>query len=162
MRQKNIAYLILGGNLGNRKENLASAITYIQRLGQIIAFSGIYETAAWGRENLPSYYNQVLALQTSLSAEKLLEQLLLIEQKLGRVRKEKYDARTMDIDILLYNTDVIDKEYLKIPHPLMAERRFVLVPLCEIAAGYTHPIYQKTIQFLLENCVDKLEVKQIK
>lgn len=157
-----IAYLLLGGNLGNRKENLAEARRLIEgNCGTISQQSSLYETAAWGKTDQPAFLNQALEVQTKLTAHKLLSQLLKIEKEIGRVRKEKYGPRLIDIDVLLYNNEILKESALTIPHPELQNRRFALGPLSEIAANYIHPIFKKTISQLLILCPDKLLITKL-
>lgn len=157
----NIVYLLTGGNVGNRAQYLQESASLIEaQCGKIVRRSSLYETAPWGKTDQAAFLNQALELSTPLSANQLMEQLLLIEQKIGRKRMEKYGPRTIDIDILLFNHDIIDNPLVTVPHPQMANRRFVLEPLQEIAADYVHPVLQKTIRQLLQNCPDLLPVKK--
>lgn len=156
----NTVFLITGGNLGNREQNLEMARDMIGKsCGKIMEMSALYETAAWGKTDQPSFLNQVLKINTPLAAAELLEQVLNIEKQAGRKRNEKYGPRTIDIDILFFNKEVITGSSLVIPHPQLQNRRFVLVPLAEIAPGFKHPVLQKTIAELLAVCPDRLEVK---
>lgn len=156
------AYLLIGGNLGNRKENLSKATGLIRKqCGVVINSSSLYETAAWGMAEQPSFLNQVLEISTSLDAKQLMRRILKIENMMGRVRKEKFGPRTIDIDILFYQNEIHDLLFLKIPHPELQNRRFVLVPLAEINSELQHPVLKKTIAELLEECPDNLEVKKI-
>lgn len=156
------AYLLIGGNLGNRKENLSKATGLIRKqCGVVINSSSLYETAAWGMAEQPSFLNQVLEISTSLDAKQLMRRILKIENMMGRVRKEKFGPRTIDIDILFYENEILDLLFLKIPHPELQNRRFVLVPLAEINSELQHPVLKKTIAELLEECPDNLEVKKI-
>src|SRR6478609_940980 len=124
----NKAYLLTGGNLGNRSENLLTAYNYIEQYcGEIVRKSSVYETAAWGLEDQPDFYNQVLFINTELTAHKLIETLLRIENIMGRERVVKMGPRTIDIDILFFNGDIINEPTLVIPHPRMQNRRFVLM-----------------------------------
>jgi 2-amino-4-hydroxy-6-hydroxymethyldihydropteridine diphosphokinase len=158
----NKAYLLTGGNIGNRKETLAKAFILIrQYCGNISGISSIYETAAWGKNDQPFFLNQALEIHTDLQPRQLLRQLLKIEKQIGRVREEKYGPRIIDIDILFYNDEVHNYPLLKLPHPEIQNRRFVLVPLAEIAAEFIHPVLKKTIEELLAICPDKLEVSRI-
>lgn len=129
--------------------------------GQIVDRSGIYETAAWGNTNQPPFLNQAFLLQTDLSAENLLRKIMGIEQEMGRIRTEKYGPRIIDIDILFYNRDIIRLPELIVPHPEIQNRRFALVPLAQIAPGFIHPLLNKSITQLLEECPDTLEVQRL-
>lgn len=158
----NNVYLLTGGNIGDRLQNLEEACELIEKkAGKVITRSSIYETAAWGMTDQASFLNQVLCITTPLAAEELLQELLAIELKLGRRRTEKMGPRTIDIDILFYGNEVISSSELEVPHPRMASRRFVLTPLDEIAAHFVHPVLHKTIHELLQECPDELEVKRL-
>jgi len=158
----NSAYLITGGNMGQRDEQLAYAARLIEeRCGIIIDRSSLYETAAWGKTDQSSFLNQALVLETTLSARDLLNEILYIESLMGRDRVEKYGPRIIDIDIIFFNHQIIKEDGLIIPHPEMAKRRFVLEPLNQVIPAYIHPIYYKTVTELLEQCDDKLPVKKI-
>lgn len=153
-------YLLLGTNLGDRAINLANAINLAAEQGVVIkAVSAIYETAAWGIEEQPGFLNQVLEVETTLSAEELLKTILAIELEMGRVRIQKWGERLIDIDILYYHDQVIDSPELTVPHPEIQSRRFTLVPLVELAAEELHPVLQKTQAELLAVCPDGLEVR---
>lgn len=156
------SYLLIGGNLGNRKENLSTAVSMInEQCGTVIRLSSIYETEAWGNTDQPSFLNQALEISTSLNARQLMRKVLKIEEEMGRVRKEKLGPRIIDIDILFFENEIHGLRFLKIPHPEMQNRRFVLVPLAEINSTLQHPVFKKTIAELLEECPDNLEVKKI-
>lgn len=155
------AYLLIGGNLGSREQNLSNAISLLNTVGNITATSSVYETAAWGVENQPSFLNQALGLQTKLQPQQLMAQLLLIEQQLGRVRGQKFGPRLVDIDILLMDDVLLQCETLTIPHPSLHLRNFALTPLAEIAGNIIHPVFNKTITELLNECPDRLDVKKI-
>ena len=156
------AHLLIGGNLGDRKENLLTAITLIkEQCGSLTRSSSVYETEAWGKTDQPSFLNQALEISTTLNARQLIRRILKIEKDMGRVRKEKLGPRIIDIDILLFGNEIHDLRFLKIPHPEMQNRRFVLVPLAEIDPTLQHPVLKKTIAELLEECPDNLEVKKI-
>ena len=155
----NKVYLLTGGNLGDREANLQQARNLIeQSAGTLVAFSHIYETAAWGITDQAAFLNQVLLLQTECNPHDLLKNLLAIEEQMGRKRLVKFGPRIVDIDILFYNNEIIKSENLLIPHPEIQNRRFVLVPLNEIATDFIHPIFNKTIRELLNVCKDPLEV----
>lgn len=158
----NIAFLLTGSNLGNRKDTLGKAKEYIAlQCGDILSISSLYETAAWGNTNQPPFYNQALKIETALTARQLMRRLLKIEKLMGRVRKEKYGPRIIDIDLLLFNNEVHNYQLLKLPHPEMQNRRFALMPMAEIEATIIHPVLKKTITQLLQECRDDLEVKKV-
>jgi 2-amino-4-hydroxy-6-hydroxymethyldihydropteridine diphosphokinase len=158
----NIAYLLTGGNMGDREESLQKALALIeQHCGDLISLSSIFETQAWGNTDQPSFFNQAMAIQTELTPCRLLRRVLKIETQMGRIREEKYGPRIIDIDILFYNDEVHNYPRLKIPHPEIQNRRFVLVPMVEIAPDFIHPVLKKTITQLLAVCPDKLEVSRI-
>jgi 2-amino-4-hydroxy-6-hydroxymethyldihydropteridine diphosphokinase len=157
----NTAYLLIGGNLGDRAAYLEQAVKEIEALcGSITRISSIYETAAWGNTKQPAFYNQAIQLTTPLPPETLLEQLLAIEIEMGRVRTQKYGPRTIDLDILMIDDNVIDTLALTIPHPELHNRRFALLPLAEIAPSLFHPILDKSVSELLVNCPDTLDVQK--
>jgi 2-amino-4-hydroxy-6-hydroxymethyldihydropteridine diphosphokinase len=157
----NKAYLLIGGNMGSREGYLSAATEQIgQHCGPIQSVSSMYQTAAWGLEDQDAFLNQVLEIDTRLDAKTLLQQILLIEEALGRKRDVKYGPRIIDIDILFFNDDVVKTDSLTIPHPQMQNRRFVLEPLAEIAPGKVHPFLHKTVATLLAECPDKLAVQK--
>ncbi|PZP48483.1 MAG: 2-amino-4-hydroxy-6-hydroxymethyldihydropteridine diphosphokinase [Pseudopedobacter saltans] len=158
----NRAYLLIGGNMGDRKANLKRACDEIaERCGTIVAQSSIYETAAWGLEDQPDFYNQAIILDTGILPERLMQMLLDIETIMGRKRLEKMGPRIIDIDILFIEDQLFNTNILKSPHPLMAQRRFALEPLAEIASDARDPFTHKKIATLLEECTDPLEVHKI-
>ena len=156
-------YLLLGSNLGDRFQLISDAIEKIgERIGSIVATSSIYETEPWGKTDQPGFLNVALAVDTTLSATEVLTAALEIEQELGRVRIEKWGARLMDIDIILYDNQVIDLTgQLQVPHPEMHRRKFVLEPLNEIAGAVIHPIINKSISSLLIELNNGLLVAKI-
>ena len=157
-----IAYLLLGSNLGDREKYLSDALGLAElRLGKISACSSLYCTASWGRHDQPDFLNQVIALETRLSPESLLDEILTIENELGRERNEKWGSRKIDIDILLFGNEIIARPELKIPHQFLHERRFCLEPLCEIAPGLIHPIFGRKMSELLTELSDNLSVKKL-
>lgn len=150
------AFLSLGSNLGDRLANLKRAIEKIEEPSQIMVtkVSPVYETEPVGRENQGWFLNLVLQVETSLEPFALLERLSSIEDQMGRKREKRWDSRNIDLDILLYDTRMVDSERLTIPHPRMHERRFVLVPLAQIAPKLLHPRLKKNIEELLVCCRD--------
>ncbi len=161
MTAMNKAYLLVGGNLGDRENYLAAARKEIEKVcGVISRQSSLYQTAAWGLEEQAPFLNQALAVETRLHAEELLQSILQIEERLGRKREIKYGPRIIDIDILLFNDEVIHKEGLTVPHPELQNRRFALAPLNEIAPTLQHPALKKSIAELLRICPDKLDVQK--
>jgi len=157
----NKAFLLIGANVGNREKNLDTAKKLIeQHCGVIRNSSSIYETAAWGKTDQPSFLNQVLEIETELNAKQLMRSILKLEGLMGRERKEKYGPRIIDIDILLFNDEQYDYSFLKIPHPEIQNRRFALIPLAEIAPDLRHPVLKKSILQLLKVCRDELSVKK--
>ena len=158
----NTAYLLAGSNMGNRTAYLQQATKIIEeQCGSIIARSHIYETAAWGVLDQPSFYNQALAVQTQLPPEQLMQTLLNIEATIGRLRVQKMGPRIIDLDVLLIDDLVLNTALLTVPHPHLTERRFALAPLAEIAPALIHPIAGKTITELLAVCSDMLPVQQL-
>jgi 2-amino-4-hydroxy-6-hydroxymethyldihydropteridine diphosphokinase len=159
----NYVFLGLGTNLGDREALINKSLEHItESVGPVIASSGIYETEPWGFESGTDFLNLVVQVHTDLNPAKLLKTLAIIENQLGRKRgNSKYISRTIDIDILLYGNRVINRSDLKIPHPLIQERRFVLVPLCDLAPELVHPVLNKTFAALLKECRDDRNVKKI-
>jgi|LakMenEpi03Aug12_release.lakeMendotaPanAssembly.Ray.scaffolds.fasta_scaffold114101_2 2-amino-4-hydroxy-6-hydroxymethyldihydropteridine diphosphokinase len=157
----NTAYLLTGSNLGESASQLTLANQYIsQKCGKIITQSAVYQTAPWGNQDQPFFLNQAIKLATELEPEALMQELLHIETLMGRIRTIKYGPRVIDLDILFFNDLIINKPMLQLPHPAMAERRFVLVPMAEIAPTQVHPVYNKTIQNLLIDCRDSSDVQK--
>ncbi|MDP4222862.1 MAG: 2-amino-4-hydroxy-6-hydroxymethyldihydropteridine diphosphokinase [Bacteroidota bacterium] len=158
------AFLGLGTNLGDREEFLHKALDLIGRsAGRIDSLSDIYETEPWGFQSENNFLNMVIRIRTKLGPSALLQRLQSIEDQLGRDRdrdSKSYISRTIDIDILLLGNKVINKADLIIPHPMIGDRKFVLVPLCDIAPNLIHPVLNKTFAELLEECKDEREVKR--
>jgi 2-amino-4-hydroxy-6-hydroxymethyldihydropteridine diphosphokinase len=154
-------FLLLGSNLGDRRQVLAAAREAIaEQAGSIVLQSAVYETEPWGITDQPAFLNQVLEITTSLLPEDLLRIVLNIEHDLGRVRYERWGARVIDIDILYFGQTIIDSARLTLPHPRIQDRRFVLAPLVEIAPDFMHPLLQKTSVQLLKECPDTSEVSK--
>lgn len=157
-------YLLLGGNLGDKRQVFSETTRLLsERMGPITGQSHLYETEPWGFESDDLFWNQALELSVELSAMEVLEKCQQIEKEIGRIRKaQQYDSRIIDIDILFYGNEIVELPGLVIPHPRIGERKFVLVPLNEIAAGLIHPVNQKSISQLLEECPDPLKVEKVK
>ncbi len=158
----NRAYLITGGNLGNRAANLARALQLIGReAGSIVAASALYETEAWGKTDQPAFLNQAVIIDTLLTPQALLHLLLNIEKEIGRIRHQKWDARLIDIDMIFYNDIILNEPDLTLPHPFFHERRFALTPMQEIASDFVHPVLKQTVSKLLQACPDPLAAHRI-
>ena len=163
MKIQRITYLSLGANQGNKLENLQNAIHLIaDKIGAIQKISSVYKTPSLGFEG-EDFFNIVVKVSTYLPPETLMNTLLSIENELGRKKtpKEGYKNRNIDIDILLFDDEIIFSKNIIIPHPRMLERKFVLVPLAEIAKNTFHPIEKKRIHICLENCTDTSEISLI-
>lgn len=151
-------FLLTGSNLGNRRRQLKNALIELEKcVGPIQQASAVYETEAWGKEGLPPHLNQAILIHTLLEPLELLETIHAIEEKLGRIRQEKWGVRVIDIDIIYFDSQVINLPSLTIPHPLMQERNFVLFPLSEIAPDFSHPLLLKTNKELLHLSSDPLK-----
>ncbi len=151
----------LGGNLGDVKKTLLETIELIStKIGKIHSTSSVYQTQAWGVEDQPSFLNQVVVAETALTPLEVLDCCLEIEQELGRdrINGTKWGERVIDVDVLFYASLLIDLPTLKVPHPHIQDRNFVLVPLMEIAPDFVHPQLKKTPQELKEVSTDKMTV----
>lgn len=159
----NVAFLCVGGNMGDRLANILEAKRQLLGMGcKMEAESGIYQTKAWGIEEAPDYYNQMLKIGTDKKGAELMTTLLDIEKSMGRIRSDNRNAsRTLDMDILFFNNEIIKSELLEVPHPRLHLRRFVLEPLNEIASELIHPVLNKTIHELLIECTDTSAVKRV-
>lgn len=157
-------YFLLGGNLDDREKILSEAISKMKLdVGELIRVSSIYETEPWGFKHESNFLNQVVVLESKLSAIKILDRTQQIEKDLGRVRKKnQYSERTIDIDILFYDNLVISTDRLMIPHPRIQERAFALVPLLDVASDLIHPVEMRSIKELYANCPDRMDVKKFK
>jgi 2-amino-4-hydroxy-6-hydroxymethyldihydropteridine diphosphokinase len=145
-----LAYLALGSNLGDPVGHLRAALDELDRaVGRLIAVSGAYETEPVGLTDQPRFLNAVCALETALEPRELLVAMLKIETDQGRVRTVKNGPRTLDLDLLIYESRVIDEPGLAVPHPRMGERAFVLVPLAEIAPNLLHPVTGQSVREML-------------
>ncbi len=153
--------LLLGSNLGERSENLTVALNeLIMEKVHLIERSSVYESQPWGISEQPWFLNLVIEVETSLSPSALLRTCLGIEQKMGRVRKEKWGERLIDIDILYYGNQVINEDELVVPHPGISDRRFTLMPLAEKWPNLIHPVLDKTQKEMLIDASDPLIVKK--
>ena len=153
-------FLALGTNLGDREANLRQAKHLLASRVKVEQESVIYITPPWGYADQPEFLNQVIKVRTCLNPSKLLKALKSIENKMGREKTIRYGPRLIDLDILFYGQRVVQKKNLCIPHPRLHERAFVLVPLCEIAPDFTHPIFKKTARDLLAH-VDTQGVRRL-
>ena len=163
MNNQNQVILSLGSNLGNRLENIQLATKFIhQTIATVVKVSSLYETPSWGFDSEP-FYNCALVLQTSKNAEQILDEVLELETKLGRVRnnEEGYQSRVIDIDVITYNEEIIDTERLKVPHPHMQNRKFVLLPMRDLNLDWRHPILQKYLPELVQLAEDKSNCKVV-
>lgn len=163
MKIQRLTYLSLGSNQGRKLNNLQEAIFEIaESIGAIHKISSVYKTDSWGFKG-DDFYNICIAVSTYLPPEELLKNILNIEAKLGRKRKQnkKYTNRKIDIDILLFDDEIIFSKNIIIPHPRMLDRKFVLVPLAEIAGSTLHPIEKKTLNICLNNTIDTSEIHKI-
>lgn len=148
--------------MGNSNKQVITAKKYIEgKIGRITRESSLYQTAAWGNTDQPDFINQVIIAETRLEAGETMNIILNIEEKMGRIRTVKNASRVIDIDILFFNKDIIQTPTLTVPHPFIRERRFVLVPLNELSPLFIHPVLNKRIKQLLNECADELVVKKI-
>lgn len=147
--------------MGNIKNNMIAAAKHIhKRIGKINRRSAYYQTAAWGNTNQPDFLNQVLVVETKMTAPDVMKEILQIEKEMGRIRTVKNAPRVIDIDILFYDKAIVAEDNLIIPHPHISSRRFVLTPLNELVPGFKHPVMKKTIHQLFLQCKDLLEVRK--
>ncbi len=162
MMTEHIAYLLLGTNLGNRTENLSKATSAIRMfLGRVEEQSHVYETEPWGRPHQPNFYNQAIKIHTPCSPLETLHLIKQVEFLLGRDSSDRWSPRVIDIDILFFDEIAIESPLLTIPHPHIADRRFTLEPLKEIAPDLQHPALHKTITELYLECTDHLKVAAV-
>lgn len=158
----NSVFISLGGNLGNTREIFKNVYAEIEKkVGPILKKSSIYKTAAWGPIPQPDFLNQVILLSTERMPENVMSILLGIEKSLGRIREERWGPRVIDLDILFYEDQIHSSAHLQVPHPEIANRKFVLIPLVEIAAEKIHPMSQKTMSELLAETADTSDVSRL-
>lgn len=155
--------ILLGGNLGDRVEIMKKTINLLNRnLGILKNESAFYETEAWGFESDNLFLNKVVVFDTELNPKEALSVCQSVEQQLGRLRhKERYSSRNIDVDILFFDNIILDSLSLTIPHPRIQLRRFVLKPLLELDPDYVHPVLNKSIRTLLNECTDTSMVEKI-
>ena len=157
MKSQHQVVLSLGTNQGNRLANIENCIQLIhQEVGTVIKISKLYETPSWGFDS-DAFYNCVLILHSFMSASSILNKILNIEKKLGRIRNttQEYQSRIIDIDLIAFNEEIIENENLQVPHPLMHNRNFVLLPMLDLNLNWIHPVYHKRVAELLEISPDK-------
>ena len=155
-------FILIGSNLGERELLVTQACRMMgERCGELVAKSRLYESEPWGFEAEHWFLNQVVEVKTTMQPDELMKTLLSIERELGRDRSvphEGYVSRPMDLDILYYGEKIVDTEMVKAPHPRLHERRFTLLPLCDVAPDLVHPVLKKTNRQLLELCRDNGKV----
>jgi len=163
MKSQHQIVLSIGSNQGNRLENIESCIALIhQEVGTVIQVSKLYETPAWGFES-DAFYNCALLLHSTSSAQKILNQILKVEKQLGRIRSNQqgYQSRIIDVDLIVFDDEIIDSEKLQVPHPLMQNRKFVLMPMQDLKLNWKHPVFQKSISELIANTPDESVCKVV-
>ena len=154
-------YLSLGSNIGDRKDNLLKALAMISsRGGEITKISSLYESEPWGYQSCHQFLNAVIVVETTLYPDEILSDIKDIEKQLGREQSESqgYEDRPIDIDILFYDTLVLETDKLIIPHPHLEKRKFVLAPIAEIAPSFVHPLLHKKMKELNEACTDSIQL----
>jgi 2-amino-4-hydroxy-6-hydroxymethyldihydropteridine diphosphokinase len=153
-------FLSLGGNLGNTQEIFEACYPMIEnKVGAILQQSSLYRTAAWGLQ--ADFTNQVILVETILSPRVILTEIQAIEKALGRERKITWGPRTLDLDILFIDQQIIQTTVLQVPHPHIQDRKFVLIPMEEIAGNFKHPVFNKSMIELLEETTDETAVSLI-
>lgn len=158
----NTIYLLLGSNRQQPLQQLNIAKKNIaKKIGTVTRSSAVYQTAAWGNTRQHDFLNQVIIVQTTLTAAETIQSILTIEKEMGRIRTKKNAPRIIDIDILFFNKEIIDTKMLQVPHPRLQLRNFVLIPLNQLSPNLKHPVLHKTIHQLLRICPDTLTVHKI-
>lgn len=163
MKQQHQVILSIGSNEGNRLENLKTCVAMLhQEVGTVVKVSQVYESPSWGFESTP-FYNCAVMIHTSKEPVTILQDVLLLEEKMGRIRsrQETYQARIIDVDVIAYNEEIIDTQQLQVPHPLMQDRLFVLLPMRDLNLDWRHPILQKYLPELVKLTDDKSQCKPI-
>lgn len=154
-------YLLLGSNLGDRLDNLRTATKLLQQEQiKVLNESSIYETEPWGPKDQPWFLNIILQIESTFSPEELLAICLETEKYMGRIREEKWGPRLIDIDILYFNDTALETGDLQIPHPGIPDRKFTLIPMCELSPDEIHPINKQTQLEMLSKCTDELDCRQ--
>jgi 2-amino-4-hydroxy-6-hydroxymethyldihydropteridine diphosphokinase len=158
-----LIYLSLGSNIGDKLNFINSAETEISKLkkAKVLRSSSIYRTEPWGIKSQEEFFNSVLEIESELKPEELLVELKKIEIVLGRKNREKWFKREIDIDILFYDDVVLKNDFINIPHPEIPNRKFVLVPLCELNPGFIHPVFNDSLESLLKNSKDNSKVIKV-
>jgi 2-amino-4-hydroxy-6-hydroxymethyldihydropteridine diphosphokinase len=157
-----VVYLSLGSNVGDRDRNLRAAIRALGGVGRVKAVSSFYETEPVDFVDQAWFLNCAVALESVVSPERMMTELLRLEQKMGRERIQKKGPRTIDIDILMFGERIVDSPDLQIPHPAMQSRRFVLAPLAEIAPEAKHPVMKRTVRELLAELPERQVVRKLR
>lgn len=161
IKNKILALLLLGANMGDVKKTFTHAIIELSKIGQILKVSSFYSSPSWGFQ-ASDFLNQAIIIETEYTPHEFLSAILNIEKGLGRVRTGNgYQSRKIDIDIILLKDRVVNTKELIVPHPKMQERKFVLVPCSEIAAEWNHPLLNKKVDELLENCQDSSKITKV-
>jgi len=165
MSEVHEVYLSMGSNIGNRMDYLRFGIKELKRELKLVAISSIYETEPWGYSDETPYLNLVAQFKTQLNVQELIHFSQNLEKTAGRILKKQslksdYQARTLDIDVLFYDRQIVRETNVEIPHPRLHLRNFVLIPFAEINGSFVHPVFNKTIDELIADCSDKLEIKR--